>query len=799
MTETTIAPRAARGLLAFLREGRGARGGPGQATPGGMKRGWTPKRLIALAMMLLFPIVGIFGASAAHADGEDDVMKYSFYKAASATTSFFSTVQDPGNKQDFTDDWLAVLADPGSAGGMLGYADPNFSLSTGWLASKLSGSSDAIGYETLRVRGGEEDDSFDSSKYQGMVDYAYFGAALKGMGLDSTSTGLSLGFVSVITGGIVMILYIISGCVDLIFSGILSMLASLNPFKLFYLGVAAAKPGSEAAAGMVGDDTAVWGPLSGIASMLGGWYQVLEGMAWTVMVPMFIGILLFSLIMFKKLDKGGAFKKIAIRMLFIGLGLPLLGGMYTSMINSMAEATADGNAGSTRVVMSTYVDFENWALNSRLAIPTGVTVAWDPEGAQPTGASQAKVRNAALAINNRTHLLYLSPIISAGAFDASWSNQIMESAESNNRTSASSWSTTVDMLIRYMAGSQISAASFETAAKGNLSQGDYYSNDTASTVSGWFETLQQKASDLNSLQDGVSPTTNPLLAVKSGTGLRGEQDGKTRVFTSQAGSCLRSGTLIVTKYADPRACNLSPLAMYNYLNTDFGSTSMTMYSSSNAQSEATRSIHNSVNQVGTGAMSFLYWINAVSLLGSFVVIGLGYAIGLVIGNIRRTFQIIAAVPFATLGALAAIAKVVVYTLAMIMEVILTIFIYSLVQEFLTALPQIIEMPFSSILNGQAGGTLKGLITFLTSGWAFGMVVTLLSIISTIAFTIMALRLRKTLVKAMEEAVTKLVEKFMDTSPGSAGGGKMLPAMAGGLAAGAGAAASNRMIDRKSVV
>src|SRR5690606_8531234 len=156
-----------------------------------------------------------------------------------------------------------------------------------------------------------------------------------------------------------------------------------------------------------------------------------------------------------------------------------------------------------------------------------------------------------------------------------------------------------------------------------------------------------------------------------GTGLRADGLG-VRKFSSSVSGCSVTGTKISDNDGTTRSCNLSPLTMYNYLNTDFGNTSMTMYSSSNVASEATRSIHNSVNQVGTGTMSFLYWFSTVVLLGSFVLIGLGYAFSLVFSSIRRSFQIITAVPFATLGAMAAIAKVVVYSVALILEVIVTI-------------------------------------------------------------------------------------------------------------------------------
>lgn len=792
MSQTiTEAPR--RGLLAHLRGGRA--GEP-----------WTWKRTLALVLLFAISLVtfGAMSMGTAHAEEDDDVMKYSFYKLSSSMTAFFSSAQGPdaeeGKSLGADEDWQQLLANPGSAGSFLGYADPNFSDVTGWLSSKLSGSSDAIGYETLALK--DSEDIALPADQQGLVAYAYFGAALNGMGLDGTSTGLSSGFMNWISGGVIMLLYLSAGVVDFLFSAVISILVLLNPFKLFFLGVQAIAP--TFADGMVGGDTSDLGPLSGLASWIGGWYQALNSLAWTVMVPLFIATLLAGMLLFKKMNRGGAIKKLLIRIAFIGLGLPLLGSMYTGTLTSMQAATESGNAGATRVVLSTYVDFENWAMNGRLTVPEGATIEWDGDNNTPTSAAQQDVRNTTLAINNQTLGLKLDQTLNAGNA-SSWTNSALEAGSEEYGFSSKAYAKTMDMLWRFMGGAQVSAATFETEAKGQLAN----TKIPNSTIKSWFDEGngdirgdddRMRFTNDGDLKDisGDRINANPVISLASESGLRASGGGSTYTFSSanvSPGCYTHSGTKITSNdNPAPRNCNLSPLAMYNYLNTDFGSTSMTMYSSSNSMSEATRSIHNSVNQVGTGTMSFLYWFNAVVLLGSFVVIGFGYAISMVITNIRRSIQIMTAVPFATLGAMAAIAKVIVYSIALILQIIVTIFMYKLVQEFLVALPQIVEMPFSTILNNGVGGDAAGFVTFLLNSTGFSLVITLVSIIVIVAFTVMAMRARKSIVKAIEEAVTKLVEKFTDSQVGlPGGGGKMMPALAGGMAAGAGAAAANRMM------
>ena len=95
---------------------------------------------------------------------------------------------------------------------------------------------------------------------------------------------------------------------------------------------------------------------------------------------------------------------------------------------------------------------------------------------------------------------------------------------------------------------------------------------------------------------------NPVLAVESGLVATERNNEKTFSSVSEA-RCGRNGREISKPNSgEPRNCNLSPLAMSNYLNTDFGSTSMTLYSSGNVMSEATRSIHKSAPAIRRAAL-----------------------------------------------------------------------------------------------------------------------------------------------------------------------------------------------------
>ena len=762
------------------------------------KRGWPLKRMLGALLLSLIPLAGLGIATASPAAAvensaattaapqvrqatDDEDLRFQFYNVASGVTGFFSSIHDPKSGLERGSDkvngsWNSIMDNPGSAGALLGYVDPDFTLDRGWLSSKLSGASDGRGYDSVRGAG---------DSLSGATSYGLFGATLAGLGLDSTATGLmsaGVGMMNWISGAIVLALYVLSGLVDMTFSAFIGLLSMLNPFRLFYEGVAGLTDGGDLADSMVGGQGPLAGPLQGLSSFVGGWYQIINSISWTVMVPLFLVTMVLSLLMLQRGSRGGAVKRFIVRLLFIALGLPLLGSMYTGVLSSLDEGFSASKSGATRVVLSTYVDFGAWAYKSRLAVPEGATIEWNTSTNEPSMLSAANVRNTALAINGQSYGgLRLDPIVSAKNETDSWRAH-MQSTADPTKSNAASYMIAMTMLVKFMQSDTVSSTTVEDELRGDLTK----TGVSKDSIADWFESLQQKPEDMAADKEG-KVSSNPLIAVAPGTGLQAVENGSTVTFTSNSDGCRADG--LKMQGGALRSCNLSPVAMYNYLNTSFGSDSMTVYSPKNAGSESTRSFHMAVNLVGTGMMSFLYWLNSVVVLGSFVIIGFGYAFSMLFASIRRSFQVITTVPFATMGAIAAIAKLIVYVVALVLETLGTVFVYKLVQMFLESLPQIVETALQSMLKFP-------LFSQLTNGgWNFGLIAVIISIISLVIFTVMAMRLRKTLLKAAQEAVTKLTEKFLESPVGTGGSnGTMVPALAGGLAGGAGMAAANRMMN-----
>ncbi|MEO5318902.1 hypothetical protein PV761_10020 [Arthrobacter sp. CC3] len=743
---------------------------------------------VVLHAALVVPLLMTAFPSAAHADDEEERDNYSLYQLASNASSYFGEKNSPDGGDGLHEDWDAITSSPATGGDMLGYADPNFSMGDviGWLFAESTGSTQTITYDTLRTSGGE-----DGNDYAGMLDYVHFGAANADLGLDTMSSGIGGQIVSMIGGGVIWLLYLLALALGTVFFLIIQVLKAINPFMWFYQAVASVADASgntnsshqqELADGMTGGD-AGGGALAGLQHWISSWYGLLQSIAWEALVPLFIALLLIGLVLFKKMDRGSAIKTLIVRVVFIGVGLPLLGSMYTGVLDKFDDSLLGQHSGPTRVVLSTYVDFEAWMMNDRLAVPDQASISW--ADGQAGSESMMSVRNSALAINAQSNPEFSGISVGTKTSDAeaAWRAGTVDVGGSAGDDVQAVFST-FGILNKYISGQITSASDFESGIKSAITDLDVGDGEKKE----WFVD-DRSYGDVEGFgeQGGPAPSEHPVLATAGTEGLTSSNPGGSSTTFTTPGNKQGCGFSVLDADGNLASCNLSALSAYNYLNTGFGSDSLTMYSSNNVTSGLTREDHIAVSQVGTGPAKFMYWQNAATVLGCIALLGFWYAIGMLAGAVKRTFSLVAAIPFATLGALSAIAKVVVYSVALILEVIVTLFIYQFVSEFLISIPEIMSGPVSSLLapDGLLGSPLLG-----------GIVVVLLTIVSSLVImgvTFALLRVRKVVLQAMDEVFTKLVDKFLETStPSKADKAGAMPSPAQALGTGAGAAAGQKL-------
>lgn len=745
-----------------------------------------------LAVGLALITAGLVAAPLASAvPGDDeDTGDYRFYTLASNVSSYFSLKTQPdGGGLD--PGWAAVGNNPGSAGAMLSYAHGEGVL--GWLRPGDSNVEQNPTYESLK---GIENAG-------AVVDYGYFGATLQALGLDSTYEPVGLDpMIRGVAGALMIGAFAFASLVPMLMWMAIQLLKLLNPFVWFHEGIKRASP---AYAGWVDNldnvnsDPAVWGDPGDASSFVGSiavWYKSLVELSWEFLIPLMVGFVIMGMLLFKKLDKGSMVKKLIVRMLFIVMGLPLIGGIYTSTLNQFDDDMMSQSGGPAEIILSTYVDFSTWIADGRLHLPDGAVVEWDPKSQSPTARSQYSVRHTALLINanlqdpsgNR-----LFPGLQASGQPSSPGDALKNATIEETKVDARGLFNVVDLLIRYTASEYASASGLEAGFQANIGRLDGLAEGQAQS---WFLSKQWSTpSEMGeeSSGDNVAPGQHPVLAL-SGDGLRAAHldSGQVRFTSTGNPHC---GFQVASSTGDPVNCNLSPLAAFNYLNSNFGPDSVKLESSAQSLSGITRTYHVSVSQVGGGAAGFMYWVSAFTNLACIGVIGLSFAVSMMVNAIKRTLGLVASIPLATMGSLAAIAKFLSFGAALILELMVTMFAYMFVTKILVMVPNLIQgLVLTWTKPAQPGEQLSSFRQLMT-GDTFASVaivlMTLLGAVLLIAVTRAMLAMRKSVVKGIDEAVTKLIDKFLDTTtpPGvSGGGGGVMPAVAGGLGSGLGMAA-----------
>ena len=115
-------------------------------------RGFTrAMSFVAAVLIVVFGLTMIGGS--AYAD-KDKAEKYDFYTLSSNVTAYFSDATKPGEGDGLSADegWTTIAQNASEGGNLLGYGDDDVSSFSGWLVSKATGSSNTVGYDSLRVR-----------------------------------------------------------------------------------------------------------------------------------------------------------------------------------------------------------------------------------------------------------------------------------------------------------------------------------------------------------------------------------------------------------------------------------------------------------------------------------------------------------------------------------------------------------------------------------------------------------------------------------------------------------------------
>lgn len=741
---------------------------------------------------------------------EGGVSDLSLYQRASELTREFATALSPGSKVENMYMLEATNSDnllvAGNAGALLGYAEilSDDTGIVGWLMNSYTSASATITYDQLMNVVGEGDVSvYQAAQSNPFFQYAGYGEVLTEMGLVSTIRPGIGGMMRVVASGLMLLVYLLANAAPFLFRGALMILTTLNPFQLFETVIN-------------GTASADLGMISGIAEYVGSMYQAVQDFSIVFLLPLLLAVTVFSVLILRKGSAMKRFARYGVRVFMLFAGLPLIGATYTGLIEGLDSKVSVGSEYADYLVLSSYVDFENWAKYSRLAPPANSEIrnpryGEDEERSLSNRALILEI-NGTRANNARAEALKtryssssdIGEILTEGGTKKDVDESSMSYAEKSSFTKVYS------MLSRHMTSAKYTSSDYDGEVSGQIqrirSADRSEENDenivkmfslSASDNRTWSSKLNpfsgdedwMKAIYWNGEDNDVDSSAKGLFT--EGNALNELfQFGQYRMniyntgdlrYTVEDGYVSPNMPSVVSSKTAPIGSDragtvggLSPIAMYNFLNTTFSNTGLTVYSPQKTSSDLSRDAYAAVTFGGSGVSSVTRWIENLTVMFSLAVLSIAYGVMMVSASIKNIPRIVSGVFGTALGSIAFTTKLLVSTAVLIIEIIGMIFLYSLSENIIMTL----LLNFNELVD--TGGSYFG------GGVIFEFLGSFLITAITAAVTIFMIKNMKVFKEMMEEVVTNSITRIMGAlDTGTGGQGLDASAMSGGRVGGDG--------------
>lgn len=682
---------------------------------------WCYIGILAVLLTLLWS-VPVYATSDDGASSPEEI-GVSLYETQTALAAYVNDVVGVNGTDLHDSNRVESTGSVGNAGAYVGYGDADRGFYS-FLMSNLT-----YGASTSTYSAWQEICDSDSNQ---VYAYTRFGYVLTDSGLDSTASQSGVSFRGVV-GIATLLLYVFSELIPKMFSLALMLLSWFNPFS--FLSHASSFQG-------YWHDAFPSAPsqLGVLVDFFCNLFDfITTELTWAVTVPLFIVMVAVQILMLRK-PAASPLINLLKRIGFLAIGIPICAGLYTGVLNDLGEIVSN-NTASSQIVASTVFDFEAWAKESQLAIPNGILIQSAPSDASDTtaygntsnvstattaneGTATAemlrKIRTAAYTINRENHTAFanMNDILVTDYAHFMLSGDLWNSNASSvsNVGNQSFLGLTdlqedlevsegiVNMIWRYTNNSFYRASDFETAYMNLLTttyRTDMGHTGSTSGSSSNRDTVYDMFDMTNEVDDWMNRKDNDNRCIWKGntTGQTGDVHLE---WVTKSWNIFHGGTLKVDTYTptsvmtftSPAAYNsdkgLSVQSMYNFLSTSFDENSIVVYSNMNSVSENTKQQHHSVNMVGGGVLSFAFVMNMLIILAVLVVIAFVFSLKLALTNLKRGFQLLASIPFAMLGAIKSIAQVISYVVAMIMELVVSVFLYMFISDLLILVAMIVE-------------------------------------------------------------------------------------------------------------
>ena len=603
--------------------------------------------------------------------------------------------------------------------------------------------------------------------------YSGFGYALTSSGIDEpVIIGQMADDKRNIIGPIVLIIFLLCMALPQFFQMILTFLSVANPFRLF-IGpdsvLNSIVPSIGTGAGFDNQSSAIAATMSSalqtLTTEITKLYNALYSLSFFAIIPIMIALSLFSWLILRG-KASSIFRKLATRIVFIGLGVPLLLACYTAAIDSVKDFTIDTATGTPiTIISSTFCDYGTWVLGKSssgydyMRLPDTVTLKVDEsKDSYIYDSTSTSDRRLVQALNEQTYNFggtAMSDSMNATSIandDAILVNSVAGMA-SADKTSA-----IINMLQSYTKGEYITASNLATKFNAAIAESAYADQklkfNTLSTNWQKFDPQKIEADAYKNAIDASIPIPEADAKAFAQTRLVGVSDVSSYVNSFQAISSpnfTMSGDTAV--FVGTNVAPMSRLAAYNLLSSTFSDTAIAAYSTTAASTNQVQLAHYSVSIAGQGYMELAYVFDACAIMACLMVLGYGYGFALLFACFKGLIQIFPKVLTGMLGSIKGIAGSCALVAALIIEILGTCIMYALSSMLIGGIYQLIEGPLATLLT-----TVVNL-----PQQAAALITVVASAVIIIKLTMLLLKYRTAIVKSVSEAATGFINKFMETN------------------------------------
>lgn len=504
---------------------------------------------------------------------------------------------------------------------------------------------------------------------------ANFGYALYSTGLDhSTKAGFYRNNVAnSVTGSLMLVCYYASSSVEKLFRFGVNLLSYLNPFNWVLNGSSIKNP-----------------VIAPVARVISNFYKISRSLGVMFMAIAFITTVVLCILGLQSINQysgpssgrsvlGGLIT--LLKRAFVLFALPVIGmATFSGMLNNM-KYMYDMKSSSVPVwaVYSNFIDFQNWVMNSRLALP--LTPASSNKRATIIELP-SQYKSGGLPVVDHAEVLKLNAYAAGdrqayNVLNDKWVSSLQETA---NGTTPK----------KYNAEQAISLINQWRSNDNSIQASDF-----ASYVQGYLQKefnteRQQKKKSKNKKQEKQDQIKRDLTSNLYTT--NGLDESYNHAFTARKAKTYTNKPLSPTEPG-----GLSTMGMYAYLLSNCKSQSIFMSNSVKLSNDVSSPSHQSVGLVGNGFIAFSNGFIALAMMACVTILALGFMFFTWEAVMENLLAIFAGLGFSGVSPLAGGVKVTCSFLGMIISVFGSSLLYLLFSKLLIAGAQ----AFDSLFNGSS--------------------------------------------------------------------------------------------------